>query len=84
MRTARVMTTVNGTNMTVPGNATRFSGIAIQQKGSQILQFELKDLDDGRCILSEPILESVFSETLHLYEKAFLQHLTHLEFEICV
>ena len=49
VRTARVMTILNGTNQTVPGNATRFSGIAIQQQGSDILQFVLDDLEDGRC-----------------------------------
>ena len=50
VRTARVLTTIeeNGANVTVPGNATRFSGIAIKQVGSDTLQFVLEDLGDGK------------------------------------
>ena len=51
VRTARVITTVNGTGERVPGNATRFSGIAIKQSGSLVLQFVLEDLMDGKYIL---------------------------------
>ena len=32
---------------TVPGNATKFSGIAIKQNGSNTIQLQLEDPNDG-------------------------------------
>ena len=74
VRTARVMTILNGTNQTVPGNATRFSGIAIQQQGSDILQFVLDDLEDGRCDLRKPITLPIRNIYHAILQFVFLIH----------